>query len=84
MRPAAAQRTGRTAWASSRRAWGESQLDTNDVPLFPAGSYPDASAKELTLSSEWLTWGFCGDDYFPLVYGHRRDLAAARMCTERL
>ncbi len=64
--------------------WDEDQLGANDVSLCAAGIYPDGSADEVALSSQWLTWGFYGDDYFPLVYGHRRDLAAARACTARL
>ena len=37
-----------------------------------------------TSAPQWLAWGTYGDDYYPLVFGHRRDLAAAKLCTERL
>ncbi|CAL9620440.1 Germacradienol_geosmin synthase [Streptomyces sp. enrichment culture] len=38
----------------------------------------------MNLASGWLAFGTYGDDYYPLVYGHRRDLAAARLTTARL
>ncbi|MDW4906311.1 terpene synthase family protein [Streptomyces sp. ADMS] len=64
--------------------WDEDKLAAADLPLCAAGIHPDATADALDLSSAWLAWGTYGDDYYPLVFGHRRDLAAARMCTERL
>ncbi|MGY1496588.1 germacradienol/geosmin synthase Cyc2 [Streptomyces sp. QTS52] len=64
--------------------WDEDKLAAADLPLCAAGIHPDATADALDLSSAWLAWGTYGDDYYPLVFGHRRDLAAARLCTERL
>ncbi|MBW5425786.1 germacradienol/geosmin synthase [Streptomyces sp. BG9H] len=64
--------------------WDEDKLDAYDLPLCAAGIGPDGSAEALDLSSQWLAWGTYGDDYYPLVFGHRRDFAAARLCTERL
>lgn len=64
--------------------WDEDKLAAADLPLCAAGIHPDATAEALDLSSAWLAWGTYGDDYYPLVFGHRRDLAAARLCTERL
>jgi len=64
--------------------WDEDKLAAADLPLCAAGIHPDATADALDLSSGWLAWGTYGDDYYPLVFGHRRDLAAARLCTERL
>ncbi|WP_405534891.1 germacradienol/geosmin synthase [Streptomyces sp. NBC_00075] len=64
--------------------WDEDKLAAADLPLCAAGIHPDATADALDLSSAWLSWGTYGDDYYPLVFGHRRDLAAARLCTERL
>lgn len=64
--------------------WDEDKLASCDLPLCAAGLDPDATAEELDLSSQWLAWGTYGDDYYPLVYGNRRDLAAARLTTERL
>ncbi|MGV9562294.1 germacradienol/geosmin synthase Cyc2 [Streptomyces sp. NPDC003480] len=64
--------------------WDEDKLLAYDLPLCAAGLDPDATPEALDLSSQWLAWGTYGDDYYPLVFGLRRDLAAARVCTERL
>ncbi|WP_405620689.1 germacradienol/geosmin synthase Cyc2 [Streptomyces sp. NBC_00076] len=64
--------------------WDEDKLAASDLPLCAAGLDPDATPEALDLSSHWLAWGTYGDDYYPLVYGHRRDLAAARLTTQRL
>ncbi|WP_086804183.1 germacradienol/geosmin synthase Cyc2 [Streptomyces caniscabiei] len=64
--------------------WDEERLAAADLPLCSAGIDPDATAEQLDLSSQWLAWGTYGDDYYPLVFGHRRDLAAARLTTARL
>ncbi|MHB9758140.1 germacradienol/geosmin synthase Cyc2 [Streptomyces sp. BYX5S] len=64
--------------------WDEDKLRAYDLPLCAAGLDPDGSAEALDLSSQWLAWGTYGDDYYPLVFGHRRDLAAAQLCTARL
>ncbi|MFL5999089.1 MAG: germacradienol/geosmin synthase Cyc2 [Streptomyces sp.] len=64
--------------------WDEDKLAAADLPLCSAGLDPDASPEALDLSSNWLAWGTYGDDYYPLVYGGRRDLAAARLTTQRL
>ncbi|WP_037897596.1 germacradienol/geosmin synthase Cyc2 [Streptomyces sp. NRRL S-920] len=78
-----------TAWSHamgilSEGVWDEDKLDAYDLPLCAAGIGPDGTAEALDLSSQWLAWGTYGDDYYPLVFGHRRDFAAARLCTERL
>lgn len=64
--------------------WDEDKLAAYDLPLCSAGIDPDATPEALDLSSQWLAWGTYGDDYYPLVFGHRRDLAAARLTTRRL
>ncbi|WSQ12531.1 terpene synthase family protein [Streptomyces sp. NBC_01231] len=64
--------------------WDEDKLAASDLPLCSAGLDPDATPEALDLSSHWLAWGTYGDDYYPLVFGHRRDLAAARLTTHRL
>ncbi|MGW0843731.1 germacradienol/geosmin synthase Cyc2 [Streptomyces sp. NPDC002787] len=78
-----------TAWAHavgilSEGVWDEERLAAADLPLCSAGLDPDATPEQLDLSSQWLAWGTYGDDYYPLVFGHRRDLAAARLTTARL
>ncbi len=64
--------------------WDERKLDGYDFPLCAAGIHPDAAAEDLDVSSQWLTWGTYGDDYYPVVFGRTRDLAGARLATERL
>ncbi|MFI9612254.1 germacradienol/geosmin synthase Cyc2 [Streptomyces sp. NPDC052023] len=68
----------------SEGVWDEDKLAANDLPLCSAGLDPDGGPQALELSACWLAWGTYGDDYYPLVFGHRRDLAAARLSTERL
>ncbi|MFD8804483.1 germacradienol/geosmin synthase Cyc2 [Streptomyces sp. NPDC059597] len=64
--------------------WDEDKLAAYDLALCSAGLDPDATPEGLDLSAQWLAWGTYGDDYYPLVFGHRRDLAAARLTTARL
>ncbi|MEN3586103.1 germacradienol/geosmin synthase Cyc2 [Streptomyces sp. ZYX-F-203] len=64
--------------------WDEDKLAGCDLALCAAGLAPDATQDQLDLASDWLAFGTYGDDYYPLVFGHRRDLAAARLTTARL
>ncbi|MCF4140971.1 germacradienol/geosmin synthase [Streptomyces sp. Tue 6430] len=68
----------------SEGVWDEDRLASCDLALCSAGLDPDATPEALDLSAGWLAFGTYGDDYYPLVYGHRRDLAAARATTARL
>jgi germacradienol/geosmin synthase len=63
--------------------WDEDKLRAYDLALCSAGLDPDATPEALDLSACWLAFGTYGDVYYPLVYGHRRDLAAARLTTAR-
>jgi germacradienol/geosmin synthase len=64
--------------------WDERKHRIFDLPLCAAGIHPDASLEELDLSSDWLSWGTYGDDYYPVVFGRTRDMAGAKVCTDRL
>ncbi|MGW4895270.1 terpene synthase family protein [Kitasatospora sp. NPDC004240] len=64
--------------------WTAGKLADYDFPLCAAGIHPDATADQLDLTSDWLTWGTYADDYYPVVFGRTRDLAGARVVTERL
>ena len=64
--------------------WDEERLVAFDFPLCSAGLHPDATPQELDLSSQWLTWGTYGDDWFPVVHGQAGDLAGAKLANERL
>ena len=66
------------------RIWTEPKLVAFDSPLLAACIHADASPEELDLSSEWLTWGTYGDDYFPTVFGSTRNMAGAKAFNERL
>ncbi|MFD9445093.1 germacradienol/geosmin synthase Cyc2 [Streptomyces sp. NPDC060006] len=78
-----------TPWAHSmgileEGVWDEDKLTAYDLPLCSAGLDPDGTPEALDLSAGWLVWGTYGDDYYPMVFGNRRDLAAAKLCTARL
>lgn len=78
-----------TAWCHrmgilTEGVWDEDKLAAYDLALCSAGLDPDATPEALDLSAQWLAWGTYGDDYYPLVYGRRRDLAAAKLTTARL
>jgi germacradienol/geosmin synthase len=64
--------------------WNERRLAAFDFPLCASALHPDATLPELDISSGWLTWGTYGDDYFPVVYGHTRDMAGAKLFITRL
>ncbi len=64
--------------------WDERKLAGFDFANCAAMIHPDASSPELDLSSGWLTWGTYADDYFPIVFGHTRDMAGAKAFNERL
>ena len=80
-RPRAASSTGRTRMgilpSDGRLGRGQARaaFDLAAVRGRPRpGRDPRGSS---TSAPRWLTWGTYGDDYYPLVFGHRRDLAAA-------
>jgi germacradienol/geosmin synthase len=64
--------------------WDAELVDDFKFALCAAGLDPDATEDELVLSTLWLTWGTYGDDYFPSVFRHTGDLAAARARAARL
>ncbi|SEG76672.1 germacradienol/geosmin synthase [Thermomonospora echinospora] len=64
--------------------WDERRFAVFDLAHCASMIHADATPEELYLSTDWLSWGTYGDDYFPLVFGKRRDLAAAKICNERL
>ncbi|MEV5385200.1 germacradienol/geosmin synthase Cyc2 [Streptomyces sp. NPDC052721] len=68
----------------SEGVWDEDKLVSFDLALASAGMHPEASPEEIDLITQWLVWGTYADDYYPVVFGSRRDLAGARLCTERL
>ncbi len=64
--------------------WDEQRFVGFDFAHCAAMIHADASPEQLNLSADWLAWGTYGDDYFPAVFGTTRNLAAAKVCNERL
>ncbi|GAA3745612.1 family 2 encapsulin nanocompartment cargo protein terpene cyclase [Salinactinospora qingdaonensis] len=64
--------------------WDERRFVIFDFAHCASMIHADASAEQLNLSSDWLAWGTYGDDYFPVVFGASRNLAAAKVCNDRL
>ncbi len=85
----AAARTSAVGWAQkmgmfSEAVWDERQFRGFDFASCAAMINPDGTAEQVILGTDWLSWGTYGDDFFPLVFGTKRDLAAARTCIHRL
>ncbi|MDJ0383686.1 germacradienol/geosmin synthase [Streptomyces sp. G-G2] len=64
--------------------WNEEKLRGYDFALCSAAIDPDATPEALSLNACWLSWGTYGDDYYPLVFGQTKNLAAAKAVTARL
>jgi germacradienol/geosmin synthase len=64
--------------------WNEHKLRGFDFALCAAGIHPDANATQLDLSTDWLTWGTYGDDYYPVMFGRSYRFAEAKACNARL
>jgi germacradienol/geosmin synthase len=82
-------RTRNAAWAdrmgmTGELVWDRCALDAADLALCAAGIHPDATRDALDLSTQWLTWGTYADDYYPIMFGSRHDLAGAKACNDRL
>ncbi|GAB3553918.1 germacradienol/geosmin synthase [Actinopolyspora lacussalsi] len=68
----------------SHGVWDERRFIGFDFAHCAAMIHADAGSEQLNLSADWLAWGTYGDDYFPVVFGATRNLAAARACNDRL
>jgi germacradienol/geosmin synthase len=64
--------------------WDEDRFIGIDLAHCAAMIHADADPEQLNLSTDWLSWGTYGDDYFPIVFGATRDLSAAKLCSDRL
>jgi germacradienol/geosmin synthase len=64
--------------------WDRRRLESFDFAVCAAMIDPDASGAGLDLTAGWLTWGTYADDYFPLIFGHTRDMAGAKAFNARL
>nr|WP_269328903.1 hypothetical protein [Kineosporia babensis] len=63
--------------------WDATRFVGMDLAYCAAMIHPDASPEQLNLSSDWLSWGTYGDDYFPVVFGNARNLAGAKASHQR-
>ena len=68
----------------AENVWDEYRLRNFDLALCAAGIHPDASPEALDLTTDWLTWGTYGDDYYPVAFGHTHDLIGAKASNARL
>ena len=64
--------------------WDEAKLIREDYAFCAAGSHPDGSADELSLTSDWFAWATFSDDYFPTRFFQTRDLAGGKLFMDRL
>jgi germacradienol/geosmin synthase len=64
--------------------WDERQFRVMDVAYCAAVITADGTPEQLRLSTDWLSWGTYGDDFYPVTFGARRDVAGAKAYTDRL
>lgn len=64
--------------------WDEHEFDSADFPLYAALSYPDASASELNLLTDWHVWAWFFDDFFLETFTRRKDLPGGQEYVSRL
>jgi germacradienol/geosmin synthase len=64
--------------------WNERQFRGLDLALCAAAIHAQGTPEQVRLSADWLTWGTYGDDYYPMAFGARRDVAGAKAYTDRL
>jgi germacradienol/geosmin synthase len=64
--------------------WDERRFVGFDLAYCAAAIHADGSPEQVSLSTDWLTWGTYGDDYYAARFGLERDVAGAKACTDRL
>ncbi len=64
--------------------WTRDMLAGFDFALCASIIHWAATPDELDLSTQWLTWGTYADDYFPALFGERRDYAGAKLFVDRI
>lgn len=85
----AAARAHAVGWARdagffAEGIWDERQFLGFDFAHCAAMIHADGTAEEVSLGSDWLSWGTYADDFYPQVFGATRDLAAAKAQNDRL
>ncbi|TVS99803.1 germacradienol/geosmin synthase [Amycolatopsis bartoniae] len=64
--------------------WNERRYRGLDLAHCASMIHSDATPEQLYLSTDWLTWGTYGDDYYPVFFGATRNIPAAKHLTDRL
>ncbi len=64
--------------------WTERQFLGFDFAYCAAAIHSGGTQEQTWLSTDWLSWGTYADDYYPVVFGSRRDVAGANAYTKRL
>jgi germacradienol/geosmin synthase len=68
----------------AEEVWDERRFRGFDFAHCAAMIHADGSAQDVNLGTDWLSWGTYGDDFYPLMFGATRDLAAAKAQNDRL
>ncbi len=64
--------------------WDERRFAGIDLAHCAAMINADGAPEQVFLTTDWLTWGTYGDDYYPVAFGAGRDVAGARALNTRL
>lgn len=64
--------------------WTPEKVAAYDFAECAARLEPDCDGPALELASAWLCWGTYGDDLYPLLFTNTRNLAAAKLQSDRL
>lgn len=64
--------------------WTAEKVEAYDFAECSARLEPDCDGPALDLASAWLCWGTYGDDLYPLLFTSTRNLAAAKLQSDRL
>jgi germacradienol/geosmin synthase len=64
--------------------WDERQFRGFDFAYCAANIHAGGAPEQVMLSADWCTWGTYGDDYYPVAFGAKRDVAGAKAYTDRL
>lgn len=64
--------------------WTAEKVEAYDFAECSARLEPDCDGPALELASAWLCWGTYGDDLYPLLFTSSRNLAAAKLQSDRL
>ncbi len=64
--------------------WDEPRFKGIDLAHCAAMINADGTLDEVCLTTDWLSWGTYGDDYYPVAFGATRDIPRAKALNARL